>query len=364
MRRPTAFPALLATLGLAVGPGLQTARAETAEWPAVDASAFALRNAHFATPLRAFDEKGRDLMAFSLATRERALFGRFHDLVCAGGSFHARDAGAWVGMQVAKSGAFTAEATLTPAPAPTAAEAPRVVLAYANDEAEDFALLQGPGGLAFRLRGSAPIDLFAMETGKTVHVLLACGKGQWAVYRDGQPVQAGALPGPAPAWGTRELVLGGPWAGTNVWRGRMEGIAVFPRALDATQAAAEAAAMRAVLAERKPAAAVRFRGKLAQQAKTSSIEAIRPYTRSLTAAEYKVEQVLAGQWDKPTITVLHWMIMESRRLPIADRQPGETVELTVESLVDHPQLESCRRDDLPDTDPEAEVFYCESESAP
>ena len=76
-------------------------------WPKAAGAVFALCNAHFATPRVTLDAKGRDLMAFECAPRGRALFGRFYDLVCDGGSFCARDAGTWVGLQVAKSGTFT-----------------------------------------------------------------------------------------------------------------------------------------------------------------------------------------------------------------------------------------------------------------
>ena len=125
-------------------------------------------------------------------------------------------------------------------------------------------------------------------------------------------------------------------------------------------AAAPAAALRA---DRQPARQVRFRGTLLRQADTTDLEAMRPYSRSLTAAEYRVDALLAGAWAEPTITVLHWMVMDNRRLPLADRRPGAAVELVVEPLEDHPQLESSRRDELTDDDLARDVFYCESEAS-
>ena len=74
--------------------------------------------------------------------------------------------------------------------------------------------------------------------------------------------------------------------------------------------------------------------------------------------------MLAGEWKQPTIKVLHWMIMDGKRLPLADRKPGAEVELRVEPLGEHPQLESCRRDDEMDGDIAADLFYCESETDP
>jgi len=328
-------------------------------WPKAAGAVFALRNAHFATPRVTLDAKGRDLMAFECATRGRALFGRFYDLVCDGGSFCARDAGTWVGLQVAKSGTFTIELTLTSAE--TTPKTPGVVFAYGDDKGEDVALFQDKTGLFLRLGTSQPVELFTQEAGKSVHVLIACDKDKWTAYRDGQPVKSGMLAAGAPVWGTRQLVMGAAWSGADPWRGRMEAIAVFPRVLTAAEATCEAAASRALQAVRKPATTVCFKGTLARQAKTASLKDIAPYTRSMTVAEYKVEKVLAGEWKQPTISVMHWMIMDSKRLPIADRKPGTAVELKVERLEDHPQLESCRRDEI-EGDVATDLFYCESET--
>ncbi|MEI7903218.1 MAG: LamG-like jellyroll fold domain-containing protein, partial [bacterium] len=295
------------------------------------------------------------------ATRGRALVGRFYELFCDGGSFYAKDAGQWVGLQVAKSGAFTVEVTLTPAE--TVPKARGVVFAFDDDKGEDVALLQDKSGLSLRLAGGQPVHLFAPEAGKPVHVLVACGKEKWAAYRDGQPAGTGPLAAGTPPWGARQLVMGASWSGAEPWRGRLEGVALFPRVLTAEEAAGEAAAIKAVQAARKPAKTVRLQGTLVRQAITSSLEQIRPYTRSLTVAEYKVGKVLAGDWKPPTIRVLHWMIMDGKRLPIADRKPGAAVELDVEPLDEHPQLESCRRDEIED-DTDADLFYCESETNP
>ncbi len=348
---------------LAVGSLLGTApiNALAAEWPTVTGAVFAVRDTEIATPFIAFDNKGRDLMAFSFMTRGRSLFGRSYELVCDGGSFHAKDAGTWIGMQVAKSGGFSMEATITPVEAQP--KETGVILSFGDDKVEDAALIQDKTGLSLRIAGSKPIALFPAEAGKSVHVLVTCDKGKWAAYLDGKPSGSGQLAAAAPAWGMRELVMGSTWSCTEPWRGRMEGIAVFPRALTAGEVAGESTALKEYLAKRKPAKTLRFQGTLVRQARTSTLEEIRPYTRSLSTAEYKVEKVLAGEWKQPTITVLHWMIMDAKRLPIADRKPGEKVDLKVVPLEENPQLESNRRDEI-ESDIATDLFYCESETIP
>lgn len=345
--------------------GLGSAMAEDAkapEWPVVQDAVFAQRDANNVNPVVAFDSKGRSLMAFNSEMRGRALPGRFYELICAGGSFHAVDAGAWVGAKVAESGEFTIEVNITPAIAEPAT--PGVVFAFGNDEGEDFALRQDKAGLSLTLGKAKPIALFAPGAGKPVHVLIACGKEKWTAYRDGKPAGTGDMPTGLAKWTARELVMGGAWSGKEPWLGRMEAIAVYPRALIAEEAATQATASTARQAGRKPATTVRFKGTLVRQAKTSKLEEIRPYTRSLSLAEYNVDEVLKGKWDKPTIAVAHWMIMDAVRLPIADRKTGVKVELTVQPMEQHPQLESNRRDEIEDLDLDAVQFYCESETTP
>jgi hypothetical protein len=225
---------------------------------------------------------------------------------------------------------------------------------------ESFALRQQGGGLVMTLGGDA-MELFAVEAGKPVHVLVSCGADEWTAYRDGKKAASGTRPAARVSWEQADLVMGSQADGAQPWRGRMEAVAIFPAALTAENAASQAEAAAVLRAGRAEVTALKFRGSLLRQASTSSLEDIRPYSRSLTAAEYKVDAVLSGDWKEPTITVLHWMIMDGKRLPLADRKPGTAVELSVRPLAQQPQLEGSRRDELPDTDLDAELFYCETE---
>jgi len=361
MIRPSSKNSILtAVTTLALSLAMASAEeAKSLEWPAAEGAAFAQRDANNLSPVVAFDTKGRSLMAFNVAMRGRAIPGRFHELICDGGSFHALDAGAWVGAKVAESGEFTLEVTITPAVAEP--EAPGVIFAFGNEDGQDFALFQEKDGLSLTLGEAASIALFVPDAGVPVHVLIACGAETWTAYRNGEQAATGDMPEDLPKWSTRELVMGANWACEHPWHGRMEAIAVFPRVLTAEEAAAQAEASAARRAEREPATTVHFKGTLVRQAETSKLEEIRPYTRSLTFAEYKVDEVLDGEWDQPTILVAHWMIMDAERLPIADREPGVAVELSVELMDQHPQLDSMRRDDLPDADLDAVPFYAESD---
>lgn len=328
-------------------------------WPKAQGAVFAMRNTHFSTPKVTLDAKGRELMAFECAPRGHAHVGRFYELVCDGGSFLMKDVGPWIGSQISNSGSFTLEALIKPSEASPKTRG--VVLTYCDDKGEDVAIIQSQAGVLLRWGKCDPVLLFSPNDSTPVHVLVSCNKAKWTAYCDGLPVRSGLSPSDARPWSARNLVIGTTWSGEDSWRGRIEDIAIFSRALTDEEAKSEAISSLVFQANRKPAKAVRFIGTLLRQAKTSNVDEIRPYTRSLTAAIYKIEKVLEGEWKEPTITVFHWMILDGKRLPIADRKAGTAVELRVENLSAHPQLESCRRDEI-EGDVSAELFYRETDT--
>ena len=334
---------------------ISAAVATAGDWPVVPGAVLAVRTTKTTDPVIAFDAKGRELFGFSFAARGRALPGSAFEMVCDGGSFLARDAGKWIGTKLATAPDFAVEATIVPSLGRP--EAPATVLSYG----ESFALRQQGAGLSMTFGGGDAVELFPVEAGKPVHVLISCGGKEWTAYRDGKKAAAGTMPATRASWAQADLVMGSQADGSQPWRGRMEAVAIFPVALTAENAASQAEAAAELRAGRPNVTPLRFSGTLVRQASTSSLEDIRPYSRSLTAAEYKVDAVLSGDWKEPTITVLHWMIMDGKRLPLADRKPGTAVELSVRPLAQQPQLEGSRRDELPDTDLDAELFYCETE---
>jgi hypothetical protein len=326
---------------------------EARAWPSAGGAVFAMRGLRVTDPVVAFDAKGRELLGFNWQRRGRALPGRWFELVCGGGTFVARDAGTWIGAKVSGSGVYSVEVTVTAA---AESGSDGAVLGYGVGEKEVVGLAQEKGGWVWRQVGQKPVTLFPVVAGKPEHVVVTSGAGKWAAYRDGEMVGSGELAGGEVRWDPGELVIGS--AG---WRGRVEAVAVFPRVLTGEEVGVEAKAAKGMMGGRKEGEVIRFKGKLVRQAATSSLEDIRPYSRSLTAAEYRVEEVVSGTWKEPVITVLHWMIMDGKRLPLADRKPGVEVELTVVPLEGQGQLEGSRRDELADGDLDAVLHYCEAE---
>jgi hypothetical protein len=173
--------------------------------------------------------------------------------------------------------------------------------------------------------------------------------------------KAGSVNGEAPVWRAKQWLIGANHVGKEIWRGRAEGIAIFSKALTAIEIQTETKTYSSWISTRKRSGSVRFRGTLIKQAKTSSLDQMGEYTRSLTAAEYKIDEIISGDWKEPTIFVLHWAVIDRKHLPITTRKLGTKVILTVARCCDNPQLDSCRRDDDLDGILDAEPFYCELE---
>lgn len=331
----------------------------SARWAPAEGAAFAIRNANIGSKAIAYDANGRELLALDLRQRGRALHGRHFEWLCDGGSFLAAQGGEWLGAQVRKAGAFSIEATLDPRSLGGAG--PAVAWSFGTDKETLAAIAQLGKRWVMQFKGGEEIGLFARDTDAPFHLVLSVGNGSWQAYVDGKAAGNGTVKGNPADWGAGKVALGALPSGQETWRGRIQGVAVYARVLTPQDVAKQAAAMKAELDVCQPIKPLKFNGTLVRQAQTSELKDILPYTRSLTMAEYRVDKVLDGEWKQPTILVLHWAILDSVRLPLAERRPGEKVELSVEPLEGHPQLEPHRRDELPDADLDASVFYCESD---
>ncbi|MGB2998873.1 MAG: LamG-like jellyroll fold domain-containing protein [Phycisphaerae bacterium] len=338
------------------------ASATAVRWAPAEGAVFAIRNAHVSSKALAYEANGRELLVLNVRERGRALHGRHFEWLCDDGSFLATQGGEWLSAQVRKAGAVSIEATLEPRSLGGGKRA--VAWSFGTDKETVAAIAQLEKRWVLQLKGGEEIGLFARDTEAPFHLVLTIGNGFWQAYVDGKAAANGKVKGNASDWSAGKVALGALPSAEGTWRGRIHGVAVYARVLTPHDAAKQAEAMKAELDARQPIKPLKFNGTLVRQARTSELKDILPYTRSLTMAEYQVDNVLAGEWKHPTILVLHWAILNSVRLPLAERKPGGKVELTVEPLEGHPQLEPHRRDELPDANPGAAVFYCESEPTP
>ena len=70
----------------------------------------------------------------------------------------------------------------------------------------------------------------------------------------------------------------------------------------------------------------------------SSAAQIAPYTASVTWIRYKVDKVLKGKYDAPSIVVVHWGMVGAEPTPAASWRPGTKQRLEIDLFQAHPEL--------------------------
>jgi hypothetical protein len=151
--------------------------------------------------------------------------------------------------------------------------------------------------------------------------------------------RAYGIPGPAPP-GDARLVLGDAYRAGRDWRGTLDGVALYGRALGAEEVRREHAAWRARVGARRPVQAARVRARLVERSAPPRPRKRDPYRRVLGIFRYRVVEVESGSCDADEICVAHWCMMRNAALPFAAAPVGKTYTLLLERFVDNRWLES------------------------
>jgi hypothetical protein len=187
-------------------------------------------------------------------------------------------------------------------------------------------------------------DAGTLPDDKAHHLVIAYRPKRLVCYVDGRKT-LDADPSPAQMkWhNALGLNIGG------VWRGRLEGIAMYSRFVEEAEVARNFAAYSRKLAARKAIASVAVRAKLLAKSAVPSAAEVAPYTRALVVYEYQVEAVTRGTLKEKVVRVARWGLMDSQPTPAAHEAVGSSTSLVLESYTDHAELVSeLLRDTLPE----------------
>jgi len=276
-----------------------------------------------------------------------------------GGLFAANDSGDGVVSACRKSGQLAIEATITPA----AKQNPGGARILACDRRggdwrrTNFALHQEKGELVLYLRTKTEddagelygavrrVELCALEAGKANHCVVSYRPGQLKCWLNGKPVPlSGDIKG-ALSWGRPDrkagVHFGAVWGAEPAalpWRGKLEGVAIFSRAVDASQVAKDYAEYAKRLAARKPIVQVTIRGTLAAVSTVPRPRDIAPYHSALVVHEFDVTKVLAGEYADKKVRVARWGLIHRKKTAAGRAKPGERRDLVLEKFSDHPEL--------------------------
>jgi hypothetical protein len=314
-------------------------------------------------PPVALDAEGKNIYAYAPVARGSAMYGRNYEMVPGQGSFLARGLGEHLAKVVAQANALSLEAYVTPSQKPPVGLG-RIITFAAGSDKPNFALARKGRAWLFRLGSSGTpaagpqdgwLTLCERPEPGPFHLLISCGAGTVTAYVNGQQVHQSNYPGDLSKWRTGELVFGAASDEPNAGAGRLEGVALYTRAVAAAEAEKNASSYRTLVAARKTVTSLRVRAKLLRRSESKTN--IDPYFRALALFEYKVEKVLSGSYDKGTIFVNHWTVMQKKLLPLATRPLQAECELLLEPMEAHPELESELAIDSLEWNYDQPVFY-------
>ncbi len=173
--------------------------------------------------------------------------------------------------------------------------------------------------------------------GKPFHLVVIRNADSFVALVDGAPVELKAQDTAKGETSEQEISFGGGWSG-----GLMN-IAIYDRALGPDEVVKNSAAVLREAGRLSSAPPqVKLLGKLVESSVPPELEEIRPYSGSLVALVYEVEQVLSGDFKDKRILVKHWGLLN--KCPVAGfpREVGRSYPLTVEKETDHPEIKGER----------------------
>jgi hypothetical protein len=299
---------------------------------------------------------------FPVEQRGEARINRFGAMVTGGGRFEAPPtAGEALAAAVRESSELTLEARLTPLERGAARSGTAV--AFGDGAAGALLRLDQQGDrLELRLAtgGGAPepVPLFEVVFDRPVALAAVFDRGRLAVYRDGRRVVERDLGGDLAGWRPGPLVFGDRPGGGGGWAGRLEGVALYGRALGAQEVAENVERYRRVReAHAGRIEPVRVRAVLTARSEIPTLREISPYRQALAVFDYRVEGVIDGRTDARRVRVAHWVILDGETLPIARAEPGREAVLDLEPFAANPQLESHYLSDTLPPAPGAELYF-------
>lgn len=334
------------------------------EWPTARAGlVFAWRTA--ASPVNAVNPENRQPSVGKVTRRNAARLDHNSALLLSAGSCAASTADAPLLEACRASGALTIEATLTPAN--VAQEGPARIVSFSSDpSSRNFTLGQTKGHLVLRLRtpktdlnGANPeVDLCAVEANRTYHVVVTYAGGHLVCYRDGAKVlESAAVQGDFSNWTPQHLVFGDEWNGARNWSGRLEGLALYSRALNAEEVTREHQAYQRIRSRRPTIPEIVVEAELVRLSKVPTLKEILPYREALMLAEYRVKKVIAGKLEAQIVRVAHWALLDGVARNPAARSPGWSGQLSLETFDANPQLKSLFMSDTLEDDFQAVLYY-------
>ncbi|MGE5192391.1 MAG: LamG-like jellyroll fold domain-containing protein [Deltaproteobacteria bacterium] len=285
--------------------------------------------------------------SYTLRGRNRARLDHSQVLVLTGGSYLVEGAENDLLSAFRPESELTVEALVQPDHLQQKGPA-RIVTFSSSPYSRNFTLGQEGDHLIFRLRttktdlnGVAPeVMLGPISTGAPQHVAVTYRPGELSYYRDGALVRRDQrIQGDFSNWSEHHFLLGDEFSGERQWAGRLEGIAVFNRALSADEVRQDFEQYRNLTRARAPVPRIEVDAELVGKSSTPTLEEIKPYRSALVVYKYRVKKVLSGELREPEALVAHWALLDGRPETVTGTKPGTAARLVLEPFDRNAQLQ-------------------------
>lgn len=284
---------------------------------------------------------------------------QLHGFACPGRNAALNVSGGWAEAQgddarhiseaCAKSGAFTMEALITErrTVAPCSL---RLLCLQSADGRDACALYRVDGALVLRLlTGGADgkpaiierhlLTTLSIEDDRPLSLTLTGGAGRVQCYIDGRRMKEIVLDQPGlQAWKDLRLIAGDPQPYGTPWTGQLERIAIYSRALAEAEVSDAWRNTESLLITRQRPTRNKIKARLIEMPPLPDDATLAASPLWLHASTWAVEQVFSGYVQHKKITLLQWASMNGKRAPLPEMKPGQSIELPIEMLEDHPEL--------------------------
>ncbi|MAF10410.1 hypothetical protein CMK11_08160 [Candidatus Poribacteria bacterium] len=302
---------------------------------------------------------------YRLWSRDEAALDHHYAMTLTGGAFLADEADKHLLDAFRNANALTVEATI--APRDLSQSGPARIVTFSTDSgSRNFTLGQQGDRLVFRLRtprtganGASPeVDLGPLTAREPQHVVVTYSAGKLVYYRNGKQVlETHGVQGDFSNWEPHHFLFGDEWDGGRVWRGTLEGVALYARALDPAEAQRSYEEHNSLLRARREVERIEVEATLVDRSDVPALGDIAPYREALVMEEYAVHAVASGSLAAKRIRVARWAILGRKELDLPSVGTAQPVRFKIESLADNPQLDSIYLSDTLDLDLDMPLFH-------
>ncbi len=272
----------------------------------------------------------------------QAKFDRFWAMDVTGGAFRAEpETSAGVLRRLRVSRQLTLAAVVMPASA-DGDQTVHIVSCGTASVPSLFVLAQRGDVLLLGLRESAPKqmrlwDVGQLQEGRARHVAVTIADGLLTAYLDGRQVSTyGGVSPDFSGEGEPQLWFGAAPDGSSDWSGRLEGIAIYNRALSHSEVERHYQAYAERLMGRTPLPTLEVDALLTRK---RDIPRATAYPDTLVVFDYRVIAIREGVHEEGPALVAHWGNLNGRRqLSTEELRVGDVHRLRLEPFAAHPEL--------------------------